>query len=128
MPKKILIIEDDKDIVSLLEYRLVAHGFDVITALDGAEGLALARSERPDLITLDINLPEVNGFTVCSMLKADEEYHSIPIIFLTARDGYADNVFDDSVQPEAYVTKPFDINELVDKIRQLTSVTEKTEQ
>ncbi len=119
MAKKILIIEDDQDIVSLLEYRLAAHGFDVITALDGAAGLALARSERPDLITLDINLPEVNGFTVCSMLKADEAYHSIPIIFLTARDGYADNVFDDSVQPEAYVTKPFDINELVDKIRQL---------
>jgi len=117
--KKILIIEDDQDIVSLLEYRLAAHGFDVITALDGAAGLALARSERPDLITLDINLPEVNGFTVCSMLKADKAYHSIPIIFLTARDGYADNVFDDSVKPEAYVTKPFDINELVDKIRQL---------
>lgn len=121
MAKKILIIEDDQDIVSLLEYRLAAQGFDVITALDGAAGLDLARSEKPDLITLDINLPEVNGFTVCSMLKADEEYHAIPIIFLTARDGYADNVFDDSVKPEAYVTKPFDINELVEKIHRLTS-------
>ena len=121
MAKRILIIEDDQDIVSLLEFRLFSHGYEVLTAMDGAQGLAMARAEKPDLIMLDINLPEVNGFTVCSMLKADEEYHAIPIIFLTARDGYADNIFDESVQPEAYVTKPFDINDLVQKIRHLTS-------
>ena len=116
MEKKILIIEDDQDIVSLLEYRLQGYGFKVLTAFDGEKGLELARSKRPDLITLDINLPEINGFTVCSILKADPEYNSIPIIVLTARDGYADNIFDDSVKPEAYVTKPFDINELIEKI------------
>ena len=119
MGKKILIIEDDQDIVSLLEYRLQGYGFKVLTAFDGEKGLELARSKRPDLITLDINLPEINGFTVCSILKADPEYNSIPIIVLTARDGYADNIFDDSVKPEAYVTKPFDINELIEKIRSL---------
>ena len=119
MGKKILIIEDDRDIVSLLEYRLSSQGYEVLTAYDGASGLNLAKTERPDLITLDINLPEVNGFTICSMLKADEEYHSIPIVVLTARDGYADNVFDETVKPEAYVTKPFDMNELIEKIENL---------
>lgn len=119
MAKKILIIEDDQDIVSLLEFRLKGQGFDVMIAMGGAQGLEMARENRPDLITLDINLPEVNGFTVCSMLKADPEYASIPIIVLTARDGAADNVFDESVKPEAYVTKPFDINELMDTIHSL---------
>ncbi|MEW5895401.1 MAG: response regulator [Candidatus Omnitrophota bacterium] len=119
MGKKILIIEDDQDIVSLLEYRLISQGYEVLTAFDGAKGLELAKNAMPDLITLDINLPEVNGFTVCSMLKADEVYHSIPIIVITARDGYADNVFDETVKPEAYVTKPFDMNELIEKIEAL---------
>jgi len=121
MVKKILIVEDDPDIVSLLEFRLREKGFDVLTAMDGAAGLALARREHPDLITLDINLPEVNGFTVCSMLKADSQYSDIPIIMLTARDGAADNVFDDSVKPETYITKPFDIDDLIEKIHTLTS-------
>lgn len=119
--KKILIVEDDPDIISLLEYRLKDKGFDVLTAVDGARGLEIARSEKPDLITLDINLPEVNGFTVCSMLKADPEYCDIPIIILTARDGAADCVFDESVKPETYITKPFDIDELIEKIHALTS-------
>jgi len=119
MAKRILIVEDDQDIVSLLEYRLAAQGFEIMTALDGDKGLELARSWRPDLITLDINLPEVNGFTICSMLKADEEYHAIPIIMLTARDSSSDSVFDESVKPEAYITKPFDINELIEKIHEL---------
>ena len=121
MAKKILVIEDDQDIVSLLEYRLKENGFDVIVAMDGSQGLELAMSEKPDLITLDINLPEINGFTVCSILKANPQYSSIPIIMLTARDGFADNVFDESVKPEAYITKPFDINDLFEKIRTLTS-------
>lgn len=121
MGKRILIVEDDRDIVSLLEYRLLSHGYDVVTALDGAQGLAIAKEQRPDLITLDINLPEINGFTVCSILKADDDFKDIPIIMLTARDGYADSIFDDSVKPEAYVTKPFDINDLIEKIKSLLS-------
>lgn len=121
MAKKILIIEDDPDIVSLLEYRFSAHGFEVVTALDGTKGLELAKTEHPDLITLDINLPEVNGFTICSILKSDEDYKMIPIIVLTSRDGYADSIFDESVKPEAYVTKPFDINELIEKIQSLVA-------
>jgi len=121
MAKKILIVEDDPDIISLLEFRLRDKGFDVLTATDGAEGLEIARREHPDLITLDINLPEVNGFTVCSMLKADPQYSDIPIIMLTARDGATDSVFDDSVKPETYITKPFDIDDLIEKIHALTS-------
>lgn len=122
MSKKILVIEDDQDIVSLLEYRLTNQGYEVLKAYDGAKGLALAKSARPDLITLDINLPEVNGFTICSMLKADEDFQHIPIIMLTARDSFADSVFDDSVKPEAYMTKPFEVSDLLAKIKELVNL------
>ena len=119
MKKKILIIEDDPDLVDLLSYRLKAKGYEVLTALDGATGLEVAKNEKPDLITLDVMMPGLNGFTVCRALKFNDEYKHIPIIFLTAKSGATDNVFDESVQPEAYITKPFDINHLFDKIEEL---------
>ncbi len=118
MPKTILVIEDDSDIISLLKYRLEHKGFEVITAQTGIEGLRLAEERRPDLITLDINLPEVNGFTVCSMLKGNEEYKHIPIIMLTARDAEADHVFSEHMAPEAYITKPFEVEDLLLKIHE----------
>ncbi|MFP4472992.1 MAG: response regulator transcription factor [Candidatus Omnitrophota bacterium] len=119
MAKRILIIEDDHDIVSLLGYRLKQHGYDVLSAHDGEAGLHTAQNDSPDLIILDLNLPVLNGFTICSMLKSNPEYQNIPIIMLTARDGYADNIFDDKVRPEAYFTKPFEVDELLAKIEEL---------
>lgn len=118
MSKTILIIEDDPDIIGLLRYRLEHKGFEVITAQTGNEGLRLAEERRPDLITLDINLPEVNGFTICSMLKGNEEYKHIPIIMLTARDEESDHVFFENMAPEAYITKPFEVDDLLAKINE----------
>lgn len=122
MPKTILIIEDDPDIIGLLQYRLEHKGFEVITAQTGDEGLRLAEERRPDLITLDINLPEVNGFTICSMLKGNEEYKHIPIIMLTARDEESDHVFFEHMAPEAYITKPFEVEDLLVKINEFVGV------
>jgi len=122
MTKKILIIEDDPDIIELLQYRLEHNGFEVLTAMTGMEGLRLAEERRPDLITLDINLPEINGFTICSMLKGNEEYKNIPIIMLTARDEESDHMFFEHMAPEAYVTKPFEVEDLLLKINEFVGV------
>jgi len=118
MSKTILVIEDDPDIIELLQYRLEHHGFKVLTAKTGSEGLRLAEERSPDLITLDINLPEVNGFTICSMLKGNEDYKHIPIIMLTARDAESDKIFSEHMAPEAYITKPFEVDDLLVKIKE----------
>lgn len=119
MSKKILIVEDNPQIVKILEIRLQGKGYATMTAMDGAAGLNLAKTESPDLIVLDIELPELNGFTICSILKANEEYRHIPIIMLTARTGKNDRVFDDDYKPDAFMTKPFDAKELMAKISEL---------
>lgn len=119
MKKKILIIEDEPAIASMLEMRLKAAGYEVLTAVDGVSGLEKAKSEKPDLITLDIMLPKLNGFTVCSLLKGNEDYRHIPIIMLTARQGQNDKIFDEQMKPEAYFTKPFQAEELLAKIKEL---------
>ncbi|MCK5215167.1 MAG: response regulator [Candidatus Omnitrophica bacterium] len=88
----------------------------MITAFDGAEGLERARNESPDLITLDIMMPEVNGYTICGILKSDERYRTIPIIILTGRDGEMDHCFDPSVAPDAFLNKPFESQKLLSLI------------
>lgn len=118
-PKKILVIEDDPVTVRLLEARFRANGYEVIKAADGASGLAKAQTEAPDLITLDIMLPEVNGYSICGFLKGNTDYADIPIIMVTTRDKEEDKAFDEDVQPEAYFTKPFDMRILLEKVREL---------
>ena len=86
MQKKILIIEDYQNIVEILKMRLTAMGYDVINAMDGQEGLKMARNENPDLIILDVFLPKMNGYKVCRLLKFDAKYKHIPIIMLTSRE------------------------------------------
>jgi len=119
--KKILIIEDNPSIADLLKIRFEAAGYKVSCAKDGATGLAQAKKDIPDLITLDIELPGINGFTICSLLKSDERYSSIPIIMLTGRKSKEDKVFFEDYQPEAYVTKPFDAKKLMQTVEQLVA-------
>src|SRR3989339_345444 len=88
--KKILVVDDEPDVVKLLKVRLEASGYAVIEAYDGQEGLDKAHNEMPDLIILDLMLPKLNGYQVCRMLKFDEDYKNIPIIILTGRDGEVD--------------------------------------
>jgi DNA-binding response OmpR family regulator len=119
MPKKILIVEDDPIILKMMRKRLLACGYEVMVASDGATGLKMARTKQPDLITLDIVLPEINGFTICSLLKGNEEYRSIPIIIITGRNEEQDTCFDESVKPEAFFLKPFSPEVLLAKIHEL---------
>ncbi len=116
---KILIIEDEKDIIVALRLRLEANGYEVIAASDGAEGLNKARAEKPSLIILDIMLPKLDGYKIARMLKFDEKFSKIPIIMLTAKVQQSDIQRGKEAGADAYVTKPFKAEELLAQIKQL---------
>lgn len=119
MPAKILIVEDDDEIIMLLSNRLTASGYSVLTAYDGIDGLNKAREEIPDLIILDISLPKMNGYELCRLLKFDEKYKKIPILILTAKGQQTDKEIGREVNADDYVTKPFDAGVLMEKIKAL---------
>ena len=114
--KKILIIEDEPDAASLLKMHLEKNGYKAICALDGKEGFKKARTEQPDLILLDLMLPKVDGYWVCSMLKSDKRFADIPIIILTARSTDSDMAVSRECGADDYVVKPFEFKELLSKI------------
>lgn len=115
--KRILVIDDEEDLVNLLTVRLEADGYEVLIALDGQAGLDKAHEERPDLILLDVMMPIMDGYQVCRFLKFDDELKNIPVIMLTARIQEKDKKIGQNVGADAYLTKPFDLNELSRKIR-----------
>ncbi len=117
--KKILVVDDEPNIVQMLSSRLTAGGYDVITAMDGLEGLNKARAECPDLIILDIMLPEMDGHKVCAMLKHDIQHARIPIIMLTARANQTDRQMGDDLGVQEYIVKPFDGKELLEKVTRI---------
>lgn len=119
MAKKILLIDDEPELVEMVKMRLVASGFDVITAGDGADGLAKARGEKPDLIILDLMLPKMNGYEVCRLLKFEEKTSKIPIVLFSARAQEADKVAGKDVGADAYIVKPFEPQALMSKIKEL---------
>ena len=114
---RILIIEDDRDIVEMLEYNLKEEGYETFSALNGEEGVALAGRERPNLIILDIMLPILNGFEVCRALKNDDVTAHVPIIILSAKSQETDKVVGLELGADDYVTKPFSPRELIARIR-----------
>ena len=116
---KILIVEDEKEMVAILKMRLEASGFTTALAYDGQDGLNKARTEKPDLILLDLMLPKIDGYKVCRMLKFDEKYKHIPIIMLTARAQDADKDMGKEVGADAYFVKPFEPHDLMAKIKEL---------
>lgn len=105
--RKILIVEDDEDILELVRYTLVKEGYEVARAVSGEEGLAAARSAFPDLIILDLMLPELSGFQVCAQLKADVGTQHIAIVMLTAKADEADVVAGLELGADDYIVKPF---------------------
>ncbi len=119
MQKNILVIDDDQELVKMLKIRLEANGYDVYSSFDGNDGLDKARKLKPDLIILDLMLPKLNGYQVCRMLKFDEQFRKIPIIIFSARDRDVDKELGGKVGADAYVTKPFDDEILLEKIHQL---------
>lgn len=119
MPKRILVVDDEINIVMVLEARLTGSGYEVITASDGQEGLQKARAEKPDLIILDVMLPKIDGYKVCRMLKSDEVYRGIPIILLSARTQESDKEIGWQQGADRYLTKPFRPEELLQTIEEL---------
>lgn len=114
-----LVIDDERSIRILCRVNLAASGMDVIEAADGREGLELARKERPDLVLLDVMMPELDGWTVARELAADEKTREIPVVFLTARADPADRRLGQQLGGVGYVVKPFDpvsVAELVEDV------------
>ena len=118
MPK-ILLVEDDEMSRDMLSRRLVRRGYEVVIAVDGREGLDLARSERPDLILMDISLPVMDGLEATRHLKADPETQSIPVIALTAHAMSGDREKALSAGCDDYDSKPVDLPHLLEKIQAL---------
>ena len=117
MAKKILIVDDEPNIVSLLAARLRANGYEIVSAEDGLVGLEKAKTEKPDLIILDLMLPKMDGYKVCGLLKKDTRYSKIPIILFSARAQEADVRLGEEVSADAYITKPFEPKKLLSKIQ-----------
>ena len=116
MRKKILVVEDDADLVELLRFNLKNAGFAIGTAGDGVEALKKARAAAPDLILLDLMLPELDGFAVCEILRHDPATASVPIIMLTAVSGEMARVAGLEAGASDYMTKPFSPRELIARV------------
>ena len=114
--KKILVVDDDKAVTALLDALLSSHGFTVLVAHDGLDGMVQVRRIVPDLILLDIMMPEINGYDVCSNLKFDERFKHIPIIVLTSREQELDPRIGKLMGID-YVQKPIDSKILLEKIQ-----------
>lgn len=115
--EKVLIIDDEIHIVELLKYNLESNGYKIIFSLNGREGLDIAVEEKPDLILLDVMLPELDGFDVCKEIKKNKEIEFIPIIMLTAKSEEFDKILGLELGADDYITKPFSVRELLARIK-----------
>lgn len=122
MARKILTCDDEKHIVRLIQVNLERQGYEVITAYNGAECLEKVASEKPDLLVLDVMMPEMTGFEVLEKLKADPETHDLPIIMLTARAQDSDVLRGWQSGVECYLTKPFNPMELIAFVKRIFSM------
>jgi len=123
MKRKILVVDDEKNIVDIITFNLKKDGYDVICAYDGEKGLELARAENPELVILDIMMPAMDGFEVCKEIRRDSQ---VPIIMLTARSEEIDKVLGLELGADDYVTKPFSIRELSARVKANLRRTEST--
>ncbi len=119
MKPRILVVDDEPEAVELIEFNLKQSGYTVSTATDGAEALKKARSQVPDLIVLDVMLPEMDGFEICKTLRLDASTSRVPIIMLTAKAAEIDRVLGLELGADDYLTKPFSTRELLLRIKKL---------
>ncbi|MDD5248985.1 MAG: response regulator [Rhodocyclaceae bacterium] len=119
MSKKILIVDDEPNIVISLEYLMKKEGFDVAVATDGDAALALAASFRPDLMLLDVMMPKKSGFEVCELLRADPVLADIKVVMLTAKGRDSEIAKGTGLGADAYITKPFSTKDLVVRVKTL---------
>jgi two-component system OmpR family response regulator len=114
MAAKILIVEDDQNLLATLKYNLLKESYSVVTAIDGAQTMEIARREKPELIILDVMLPKLSGFEVCRILRKEM---TVPILMLTAKTEEVDKIVGLEIGADDYVTKPFSMRELLARIR-----------
>ncbi len=115
--KKILVVDDEVDLVKTIQFALELEGYKVLVSYNGEDALNQARKENPDLILLDIMLPKLDGYKVCRLLKFDEQYKHIPILMMTAKTQEKDKLMGKETGANEYITKPFDMEELMGKIK-----------
>lgn len=115
---RILIVDDEPDLVAVLRLGLQMEGFEVLEAADGEEGLRKAQQEKPDLVVLDLMLPRMDGYQVCRTLKFDARFKSLPIFILSARPGEKDKRLALEMGADVFIGKPYDLKDLVKRIRQ----------
>ena len=119
MNKKILIADDEQNIVISLEFLMKREGFEVLVANDGEEAIRRIRADQPDLVLLDVMMPKKSGFEVCQEIKADPALGGVRILMLTAKGRDTEVAKGLALGADAYMTKPFSTRELVDKVRSL---------
>lgn len=119
MSSKILVIDDEADVVDIIAMNLRGAGFDVVSSNDGAAGLLMAKSEQPSLLILDLMLPQMSGLEVCKALKKEPATSSIPIIMLTAKTGEVDRIVGLELGADDYVSKPFSPRELILRVQKV---------
>jgi len=119
MSKKVLIVDDEPNIVLSVEFLMRREGHEVVTASDGEEAIDLLASTRPDLMILDVMMPRKNGFEVCAEVRADPALSRMPILMLTAKGREAEMKKGISLGADAYITKPFSTHDLVAKVHEL---------
>ncbi len=119
MPKKVLIVDDEPNILLSVEFLMQREGHEVVTARDGQEAVELLAAAKPDLMILDVMMPRKNGFEVCSEVRADPAFADMPILMLTAKGREAEVKKGESLGADAYITKPFSTHELVAKVQAL---------
>src|SRR3989442_3955780 len=120
---KILVVDDEIYIVHILDFSLGMEGYDVVTALDGEQALENARTEKPDLIVLDIMMPKLDGYETCKRLKPDAETKDVPVILLSAKGRNVDQKVGFEVGADDYITKPFSPRKLVERINAILGQT-----
>src|SRR5438094_2648931 len=116
-PGRVLVVEDERDVADLIRYNLTKEGYDVVVAPTGSDALKQAREVHPDLVLLDIMVPQLNGWEVCRRLKQDADTKDIPVIMVTGRVEEGDKVLGFEMGADDYVTKPFSPRELLARIR-----------
>jgi len=119
MTKKVLIVDDEPNIVISVDFLMRREGFEVLLAHDGEEGLARIRADRPDLVVLDVMMPKLDGFEVCRAVRADPALAGVRILMLTAKGRAAEISKGLSLGADAYIPKPFATRELVAKVKEL---------
>jgi len=120
---RILVVDDEIYIVHILDFSLGMEGYEVVTALDGEQALEKVKTEKPDLIVLDIMMPKLDGYEVCKNIKSSASTQHIPVILLSAKGRNVDQKLGFDVGADDYITKPFSPRKLVERINQLLGQT-----